>query len=91
MQDVRGRSFTGGEQVQVDDTNFIECTFDGAQLRYAGGEMPSFQGCNIPNASWYFEGAALRTIQLLQALANQEGGGRAFIDDLFKPGNFIGE
>ena len=68
----------------------VDCTFESAQLRYAGGGLPSFEDCSFGEPGWYFEDAALRTIQLLQAFANQEGG-RPFIDDLFKPGNFIGE
>lgn len=91
MTEVRGRTFAGGEQVRVDDTSFIDCTFDGAQLRYGGGALPSFENCSFADASWYYEDAALRTIQLLQAFANQEGAGRAFVEDLFRPGNYIGE
>ena len=90
MEEVRGRTFTGGEKVQTDGRNFIDCAFDSAQLRYEGGALPSFESCTFGQTGWYFEDAALRTIQLLQAFANQDGG-RAFVDDLFKPGNFIGE
>jgi hypothetical protein len=90
MADVRGRTFTGGEQVQTDDTNFVDCIFESAQLRYGGGALPTFAGCSFGQAKWYFEGPALRTVQLLQAFANQEGG-RPFVDDLFRPGHFIGE
>jgi len=91
MADVRGRTFTGGEMVQMDDTSFTDCTFDSATLRYGGGPLPRFENCNFADASWYFTDSALRTIQLLQAFANQEGAGRAFVDALFKPGNYIGE
>jgi hypothetical protein len=91
MADVRGRTFTGGEEVRMDGTNFIDCVFESASLRYGGGALPTFQGCSFVQTGWYFEDAALRTIQLLQAFANQEGAGRAFVDDLFKPGNYIGE
>jgi len=90
MPDVRGRIFTGGEKVQTDGTSFIDCTFESASLRYGGGALPTFEGCSFGETGWYFEDAALRTIQLLQAFANQDNG-RAFVDDLFKPGNFIGE
>jgi hypothetical protein len=90
MTEVRGRAFTGGEPVQTDDTKFIDCTFESVQFRYAGGRLPSFEGCSFSQTGWYFEDSALRTIQLLQAFAHQDGG-RPFIDQLFKPGNFIGE
>ena len=91
MADVRGRTFTGGEVVEADDANFVDCNFDNATLRYGGGPLPSFENCTFAVANWYFTGSALRTIQLLQAFANQEGSGRAFVDDLFKAGNYIGE
>jgi hypothetical protein len=91
MEEVRGRTFTDGEQVQMDDTSFVDCTFDSATLRYAGGTLPTFENCNFADAHWYFQGAAVRTIQLLQVFANQGEVGRAFIDDLFKPDNYIGE
>jgi hypothetical protein len=90
MEEVRGRTFTGGEQVQTDGATFIDCAFEEASFRYAGGALPSFENCAFGQTGWYFEDAALRTIQLLQAFANQDGG-RAFVDDLFKPGNFISE
>jgi len=91
MADVRGRTFSSGEQVQVDDTNFIECTFDSAQLRYGGGPLPTFEACNFLGTSWYFHDSALRTVQLLQVFANQEGAGRQFVENLFRPGNYIAE
>jgi hypothetical protein len=90
MAEVRDRTFKDGEQVQTDGQTFIGCRFDWAQLRYGGGTLPIFEDCTFGQTGWYFEDAALRTIQLLQAFANQDGG-RAFVDDLFKPGNFIGE
>jgi hypothetical protein len=90
MADVRGRTFTGGEIVEMDDSSFTDCAFEDATLRYAGGALPRFENCSFVKANWYFTGPALRTIQLLQVFANQEGG-RGFVDDLFKPGNYIGE
>jgi hypothetical protein len=88
MEEVRGRTFTDGEQVQTDGRSFIDCAFDSASLRYGGGALPTFEGCSFGQTGWYFEDAALRTIQLLQAFGAQENG-RAFVDDLFRPGNFI--
>jgi uncharacterized protein YjbI with pentapeptide repeats len=89
VAEIEGRSFGKGESVQTDGTVFTKCSFDGAQLRYAGGEHPSFIDCTFNQVGWYFEDAALRTIQLLQA--NGEGeAGRIFIEDLFRPGHYIG-
>ena len=89
MKQVRDRTFNGGEMVETDGVRFTKCHFDGAQLRYSGGEHPAFVDCTFANVGWYFDGAALRTIQLLQANGNTEGG-RALIDDLFRSGRYIG-
>jgi len=90
MSEVRDRTYTDSERVDVDGVAFVDCTFESAQLCYAGGEHPTFQTCTFGDMGWYFTGAALRTIQLLQA-QNVEGGAQAMIDDMFKPGNYIGD
>jgi hypothetical protein len=88
MIEVHDQEFTG--PVEVDDTHFLNCRFDSAQLRYAGGPQPRFENCTFNEVGWYFHGAALRTIQLLQ-MQNQDGSGQAFIDSLFRSGNVISE
>lgn len=85
-KEVNGETLTG--IVDVDGVRFTGCRFQGAQMRYAGGEHPEFIDCNFDIASWYFTDAALRTIQLLQVNGNEEGG-RAMIDQLFAPGYYI--
>ena len=89
MEQVRDRSFNGGEMVATDGTHFTKCHFDGIHLCYSGGEHPIFDDCTFANVGWYFKDAALRTVQLLQANANADGG-RALIDDLFRSGRYIG-
>ena len=89
MEQVRDRTFGQGEIVDSDGRVFSQCHFAGAQLRYAGGELPVFDDCTFESVRWYFQDAALRTIQLLQVTGNAEGG-RPFIDALFRPGNYIG-
>lgn len=92
MTEVRGRTFTDEAMVDVDDTEFVDCTFESATLRYSGGEHPQFENCTVAEAGWYFTGPALRTIQLLQQINNTGGeGGSTFVADLFRPGNLIGE
>jgi len=92
MKEVRGETFTGKATVETDDTRFVDCRFESAVLRYAGGEHPAFENCGIGEVGWYFADAALRTVQLLQQIRNTPGDtGSAFIDDLFRPGNYIGE
>jgi hypothetical protein len=90
MEEVRGRTFTGGEKVATDGSSFVDCRFESASLVYAGGAHPGFEGCSFGEVGWRFEDAALRTIQLLQMIRNSEGG-KGFIDDLFQAGKFIGE
>jgi len=86
-KEVKGETLSG--MVDVDNTRFTDCTFQSAQLRYGGGELPDFINNRFEGVSWYFTDAALRTIQLLQVNANEEGG-RALIDQLFAPGYYIG-
>ena len=85
-KEVTGETLSG--TVDVDNVRFTECVFNQVQLRYAGGEHPEFIRCQFDTASWYFTDSALRTIQLLQINASDEGG-RAMIDQLFAPGYFI--
>jgi hypothetical protein len=89
MERVRNQTFNAGDMVETDGKHFSKCHFDGVQLRYSGGEHPNFEDCTFANVGWYFDGAALRTVQLLQVNANAEGG-RALIEDLFRPGRYIG-
>jgi hypothetical protein len=81
--EIRNQSFTG--DVDVDGKYFIKCRFEKAKLRYAGGVLPTFKDCQTEDVSWYFHGAALRTIQLLQA-QNYHGDAQELIDTMFKPG-----
>jgi hypothetical protein len=88
MEEVRGRTFTGGEKVETDGRSFVDCNFESASLCYSGGAHPTLEGCSFGQVGWYFEGEALRTVQFLQMLRNSPGGD-GFIDDLFQPGKFI--
>jgi hypothetical protein len=85
--DVIGRTYDGGI-VDTDGNSFSGCTFNAVQLRYAGGEHPSFDGCTFNGeVSWIFQGEALRTIQFLQRVANDDGG-EHFIADMFVKGKY---
>jgi hypothetical protein len=88
LTEKSGRTFTARESVATDGVRFVECRFEGAILVYSGGQPPVFERCSFANASWEFAGAALRTIQLLQAI-NAAPGGKSFVDDLFAPGAYI--
>ena len=88
MTEIRGESFEG--EVDVDDRHFIDCTFGTVQLRYGGGQLPRFEGCTFSGASWFFHGAALRTIRLLQ-MQNVQGENQGLMDQIFRPGTVFDE
>ena len=90
MNEVRDRTYSDGQPVDVDGTRFVNCTFTTASLRYGGGEHPFFEECTFGEIGWFFTGAALRTIQLLQS-QNADGAGAEMIAQIFKPGNYLGE
>lgn len=90
MNEVRDRTYSDNLPVDVDGVRFVNCTFTAASLRYSGGEHPSFEECTFGDIGWFFTGAALRTIQLLQA-QNAEGAGAEMIANIFKPGNYLSE
>ena len=88
MIEVHDQNITA--PVEVDDTHFLNCHFEKAQLRYAGGPQPQFENCTFDEVGWYFHGAALRTIQLLQ-VQNKDGYAQEMIDSLFRSGNILSE
>ena len=90
MAEISDRTFTNGETVEADGNEFVRCNFEAVHLPYSGGEHPVFRDCDFGDMGWYFTGAALRTIQLLQQMGAAENG-RTFIEDLFRPGHYIGE
>jgi len=77
-QEIHGRHLTG--RVVLDNTTFEACVFQGAVLVYQGGPPPSIRDCTFQGVSFKFEGAAGRTLALLQAMSAQSSGFR----DLFK-------
>jgi hypothetical protein len=87
---ARGMTFTGDDAIHVDGGRFIECRFEGSVLIYSGGRPPEFENCMIGDTRWRFEGPALRTIQLLQAIGNSDRG-KYFIEDLFEKGKLLTE
>ena len=90
MAEIRNQTFTDKADVETDGNVYFDCNFESALLHYGGGEHPVFHNCTTGEVGWYFKGAALRTIQLLQHMNSSEGG-NMFIAELFKPGNLIGE
>jgi hypothetical protein len=91
MEEVSGRAFDGGEEVETDGKSFTDCTFESAKLVYSGGDHPFFERCTFgANVSWHFRGPALKTIQFLQRINGDEGGER-FIADMFEKGKYYAD
>lgn len=89
MENVTGRTYDGQENVETDDATFTDCVFNSARLVYRGGEHPFFESCTFgTDVSWIFLGPALRTIQFLQRIANDDGG-ENFITDMFQKGKYF--
>lgn len=67
-------------RVGLDNATFVRCRFRNAVLVYAGGPPPQIRECSFENVLFEFDGAAGRTLALLQALSAQKSGLR----DIFK-------
>jgi hypothetical protein len=89
MENVTGRTYEG-QDVDTDGITFNGCTFNSVRLVYRGGEHPLFEGCTFSGVSWIFLGSALKTIQFLQRIVNDEGGER-FIADIFQKGKYFAD
>ena len=85
MDEIRDRTYADGETVEMDDRTYIDCKFEWAVLHYSGGQYPRFENCTFRHIQWYFAGPALRTVQLLQMLANAKDGDK-FLASVFQPG-----
>ncbi len=66
MRHVNDKTFTN-EVVQLDDTIFENCTFDGCRLVYEGGEFGFKPVINFEGpCSFSFKGPARGTVHLLR-------------------------
>ena len=77
-QTFRDQALSG--HVLLDNATFERCAFKNARLVYAGGPPPSLSGCSFEGVAFEFQGAAGRTLALLQAMSAPSGGFR----DIFK-------
>lgn len=76
------QTFTN-ESVTLDDNEFIGCTFNNCHFRYNGGEF-NISRIRFDSMQFTVEGAAARTVMLLQSLWADEVGRRA-VEGLLDP------
>jgi hypothetical protein len=67
LEHVRDKVFLN-ERVEVDGKRFTNCTFNGCELIYAGGDVEFGPRCRVENCRPQFTGAARRTVLLLDSL-----------------------
>lgn len=75
---VRGRTLSG--RIALDGRSFEGCRFQQAVLVYSGGALPHIANCTFDRTTFAFEGAAARSMALLQAMSAHSSGLR----DIFK-------
>ena len=66
--------------ILLDEGSFERCHFKQAVLIYAGGVPPRLKDCRFEGVAFQFDGAAGRTLALLQAMSTPSSGLR----DVFK-------
>jgi hypothetical protein len=75
--DRRARAFEGqtlSGRIILDNATFERCKFQGAVLVYTGGVPPTIQNCSFETVSFEFDGAAGRTLAMLQAMSSASSG-----------------
>lgn len=80
---VGTRAFEGATlsgTVLLDGASFDHCRFQEAVLVYAGGAPPRIKDCVFEGVSFQFQGAAARSLALLQAMSSPSSG----LKDIFK-------
>lgn len=64
MEYIENQSFQN-EILSVDDKVFVSCHFRNCILLYSGGEF-NLAGTRVQGCTWRFNGAAYRTLNVLQ-------------------------
>ncbi len=70
------------ETVALDGELFSNCEFRACRMVYAGGELPSFDGCRFEGCDWKFDGAAANTLAHLKLIWS--AGGKSQVQALIK-------
>lgn len=65
-----------GENIRLDDNEYIDCTFTKCKFAYGGGPF-NIERIRFDELEFTVEGPAAQTVMLLQALCQGEAGRRA--------------
>ena len=76
-----GETITG--TAHLDDSEFIDCTFDGCTLVYSGGKAPSITGCRFKSFKFEFREHAANTVAFMKLMASPKSGLQRVIRDTF--------
>ncbi|HEY0411973.1 MAG TPA: hypothetical protein VGD66_02380 [Allosphingosinicella sp.] len=71
------------QREKIDGNDYVDCHFDNTWLAYAGGDLPNFERREFTRIRIVFEGAAERTLILLQEMAKPESGFTPVFDQMF--------
>ena len=78
-----------GQTVELDGNRYTRCKFTNCTIVYGGGAIPVLAHCDFKGETWRFEGAAERTLILLQEFSRAGSGFEALVKGcfpaLFKP------
>lgn len=77
MKVIENQTFTK-KRIEIDDTQFTGCTFNGCVLVYSGTGGTAMNGCHLNETGFEFEGGAAKTIELLTAM--HRGGFRELVE-----------
>ena len=69
------------QTMQLDENEYVNCTFRRCRLQYGGAAL-KLEGNNFSQCTWEFTDAAGRTVNFMMALYHQ--GGRELIEQTFE-------
>lgn len=78
----RGKTFENCI-VDLDGTEFIECSFRRSVVRYSGGELPAMVQCSFFETTFSVDQAAARTVKFLKAMSSPGSGLQAVVRETF--------
>ena len=74
-----------GGRIALDGNEYVGCTFKKCVFVFGGTAPVKLGKCSFVSCTWEFVGAAAQTIAFLKGLHDQGSGGKAVVDDIFRP------